>query len=53
MLTFVWLDCGVTVVAEDIAEEIVWVALRPAHVQVAELFVFPTCQASPTIVHRG
>ncbi|CED83708.1 probable nadp()-dependent dehydrogenase acting on 3-hydroxy acids [Phaffia rhodozyma] len=39
-------------VAEDIAEEIVWVALRPKHVQIAELFVFPSCQAGPGIVHR-
>lgn len=41
------------VVAQDIAEEIVWVALRPKHVQIAELFVFPSCQASPTVVHRS
>jgi len=36
----------------DVAEEIVWVAARPAHVQIAELFVMPVNQASPTIVHR-
>jgi len=39
--------------AEDIAEEIVWVAARPAHVQIAELFVMPTNQASPTITYRA
>lgn len=38
--------------AEDIAEEIVWCALRPPHVQIAELFVFPTAQAGATIIHR-
>jgi 3-hydroxy acid dehydrogenase / malonic semialdehyde reductase len=40
------------VVAEDIAEEIVWAASRPPHVQIAEVFVMPTSQASATIVHR-
>ncbi|KAL7413896.1 NAD-P-binding protein [Mrakia frigida] len=39
-------------VAQDVAEEILWVALRPKHVQIAELLVFPSCQASPTVVHR-
>ncbi|TXT10609.1 hypothetical protein VHUM_02114 [Vanrija humicola] len=39
-------------VAEDIAEEIVWVAGRPAHVQIAELFILPTAQASATIFGR-
>ncbi|KAI0054053.1 NAD-P-binding protein [Auriscalpium vulgare] len=38
--------------AEDIAEEIVWVAARPPHVNIAELFVLPVNQASPTSVHR-
>ncbi|KZO89507.1 NAD-P-binding protein [Calocera viscosa TUFC12733] len=37
---------------KDVAEEIVWVASRPAHVNVAELFVMPVNQASPNIVHR-
>ncbi|THH11581.1 hypothetical protein EW146_g7985 [Bondarzewia mesenterica] len=39
--------------AEDIAEEIVWAAARPPHVNIAELFVLPTNQASPTLAHRG
>ncbi|THH32136.1 hypothetical protein EUX98_g2051 [Antrodiella citrinella] len=39
-------------VAEDIAEEIVWTASRPAHVNVAELFVMPVNQAAPTISYR-
>ncbi|OAV95513.1 hypothetical protein PTTG_09038 [Puccinia triticina 1-1 BBBD Race 1] len=38
--------------AEDIAEEIVWCAARPPHVNVAELYVLPTAQASATISHR-
>jgi len=29
-------------VAEDIAEEIVWAASRPEHVNVADVLVFPT-----------
>jgi len=40
-------------VAEDVAEEIVWVASRPPHVNVAELFVLPVNQASATINYRG
>ncbi|KAI0748056.1 NAD-P-binding protein [Daedaleopsis nitida] len=39
--------------AEDIAEEIVWTASRPPHVNIAELFVLPVNQASPTINYRG
>ncbi|CAH7684973.1 hypothetical protein BY996DRAFT_4574527 [Phakopsora pachyrhizi] len=39
--------------AEDIAEEVAWCASRPPHVNVAELFVLPTSQASPTINYRG
>ncbi|POW21345.1 hypothetical protein PSHT_02506 [Puccinia striiformis] len=38
--------------AEDIAEEIVWCAARPPHVNIAELFVLPTAQASATLSHR-
>ncbi|OBZ75709.1 hypothetical protein A0H81_04381 [Grifola frondosa] len=39
--------------AEDIAEEIVWAASRPPHVNLAEVFVLPVSQASPTINYRG
>lgn len=39
-------------VAEDIAEEIVWCALRPKHVNIAELYVLPSAQGSATIIHR-
>ncbi|KAA1123236.1 hypothetical protein PGTUg99_013463 [Puccinia graminis f. sp. tritici] len=38
--------------AADIAEEIVWCAARPPHVNVAELYVLPTAQASAGISHR-
>jgi len=39
--------------ADDIAEVVVWVADRPAHVQIAEVLVFPTDQASATRVARS
>ncbi|KAH7107838.1 NAD(P)-binding protein [Auriculariales sp. MPI-PUGE-AT-0066] len=38
--------------AEDIAEEIVWSASRPPHVNIAEVFVLPTNQATPTLSYR-
>lgn len=40
------------VTAQDIAEEIVWAASRPPHVNLAEVYVLPVNQASPGIVHR-
>lgn len=40
-------------VAEDIAEEIVWAASRPPHVNLAEVFVLPVNQASATINYRA
>ena len=33
---------------DDVADTIVWVASRPAHVQIAEVVVFPTGQAGAT-----
>lgn len=39
-------------VAKDIAETIVWCMERPAHVNIQELVIFPTDQASATMVHR-
>jgi 3-hydroxy acid dehydrogenase/malonic semialdehyde reductase len=39
--------------AEDIAEEIVWVAARPPHVNIAEVYVLPVNQASPALSFRG
>ncbi|KAB5588698.1 hypothetical protein CTheo_7853 [Ceratobasidium theobromae] len=40
-------------VAEDIAEEIVWAASRPPHVNLAQVYVLPTNQASATISYRA
>jgi serine 3-dehydrogenase len=37
---------------DDIAETIVWVATRPAHVCIDEIIIKPTDQASATLVHR-
>ncbi|RSH77199.1 uncharacterized protein EHS24_003499 [Apiotrichum porosum] len=36
----------------DIAEQIVWVASRPAHVNIANMLIFPVNQASATINWR-
>jgi 3-hydroxy acid dehydrogenase / malonic semialdehyde reductase len=36
----------------DIAETIVWVATRPPHVNIDEIIIKPTDQASATLVHR-
>ena len=36
----------------DIADTVLWVVSRPAHVQVAEIVVLAGAQASATIVHR-
>ncbi len=38
--------------AEDIAESIVWSLERPLHVNIQELVIFPTDQASVGLVHR-
>jgi 3-hydroxy acid dehydrogenase/malonic semialdehyde reductase len=37
---------------EDIADAVVYCATRPLHVDVAEMLVLPTAQASTTLVHR-
>jgi serine 3-dehydrogenase len=37
---------------DDIAEAVVWCATRPAHVNVSEMIVMPTAQASTTLVYR-
>lgn len=39
--------------AEDIAETILFVVTRPAHVNISDMIVFPTDQASSTIVNKG
>lgn len=38
--------------AEDVAEAVVWIADRPAHVQIAEVIILPAAQVSATGVHR-
>jgi NADP-dependent 3-hydroxy acid dehydrogenase YdfG len=37
---------------EDVAEAILWVLTRPPHMNVGELVLWPTAQASTTKVHR-
>ncbi|KAH8833585.1 NAD(P)-binding protein [Flagelloscypha sp. PMI_526] len=39
-------------IGEDIAEEIVWAASRPPHVNIAETLIFPVNQASATVNYR-
>ncbi|MFM7329412.1 MAG: SDR family NAD(P)-dependent oxidoreductase [Bacteroidota bacterium] len=39
-------------IGQDIADLILFILQRPAHVQVADLVVFPTAQASATVVLR-
>jgi 3-hydroxy acid dehydrogenase / malonic semialdehyde reductase len=38
--------------AEDIAETILFCLNRPAHVNISEILLVPTAQATPTLVHR-
>lgn len=38
--------------AKDIAEVVTWIAARPPHVQIAEVVVLPTAQATATMVAR-
>lgn len=38
--------------AEDIADVVVFCATRPAHVNISEMLVVPTDQATTTLVHR-
>jgi NADP-dependent 3-hydroxy acid dehydrogenase YdfG len=37
---------------DDVAETVVWVADRPAHVQIAEVVIFPTDQGAATMFAR-
>jgi 3-hydroxy acid dehydrogenase/malonic semialdehyde reductase len=37
---------------DDVADAVVWCATRPLHVNVSELVVMPTAQASTMLVHR-
>ncbi len=38
--------------AQDIAETILFMVTRPAHVNIADVLIFPTAQASGTIINR-
>jgi len=38
---------------EDVAEEIVWAASRPPHVNIAEVLMYPVNQASATLNYRA
>lgn len=38
--------------ANDVAETILWCLDRPGHVNIQEIVMYPTAQASPTLVHR-
>jgi 3-hydroxy acid dehydrogenase/malonic semialdehyde reductase len=37
---------------DDVAESVLWIASRPAHVQIAEIVIFPTAQGSAAVVNR-
>lgn len=37
---------------DDIADAVVWIASRPDHVQVAQIMILPTAQASSTVTHK-
>ncbi len=40
-------------VADDIAEIIVFIANRPEHVNIMDTIIYPVSQSSPTMVHRN
>jgi len=39
--------------AEDVAESIYFMASQPAHVNIEEIFILPTAQATATITHKS
>lgn len=39
--------------AENIAESVYFMASQPAHVNIEEIFILPTAQATSTIIHRN
>ncbi len=39
-------------VAEDIAEAVLFIVTRPSHVQICEILIFPTAQGAATLVSR-
>ncbi len=47
--TYEWLD---PLVAEDIADAVLYAATRKPHVNINEIIIMPTQQASPFIVHK-
>ncbi len=36
----------------DVADSVVWIASRPSHVQISEIIILPTAQASVTSLHK-
>ncbi|MCM2321901.1 MAG: SDR family NAD(P)-dependent oxidoreductase [Oligoflexia bacterium] len=38
--------------AADVADTILWAVERPAHINIQQIVLYPTDQASPTVVHR-
>jgi NADP-dependent 3-hydroxy acid dehydrogenase YdfG len=38
--------------AEDIAESVLFAVTRPAHVNISDITIMPTAQASASIVHK-
>ena len=38
---------------DDVADAVFYAATRPQHIQIAELIIMPTSQASTTLVHRN
>jgi 3-hydroxy acid dehydrogenase / malonic semialdehyde reductase len=40
-------------VAEDIADLILFMVTRPAHVNLADVVILPTAQASAAVLNRG
>lgn len=38
--------------AEDVADAVLWVAERPAHIQIAEVIILPTSQANAYVTHK-
>lgn len=39
--------------ATDVADVVLYAASAPAHVQIAEVMIMPTCQATGAVVHRS
>lgn len=38
---------------EDVADAVLWSISRPAHVQIAEMLIFPTDQAASNLLHKN